>query len=83
VYSRSSFGDKLTLSPSGWTYDDTFLIYDYESESLWYHLPGTSGLTCINGYYADRKLAELASTQLRWAEWKRDNPESLYLKSPE
>ena len=83
VYKRETFGDKVTLSASGWTYNDTFVIFDFETESLWYPIPGQSGLTCINGIYADRKLAEISSTQLRWADWKRENPTTLYLKSPE
>jgi hypothetical protein len=66
VYSREIDGDTLTLSASGWTYDWTFVLYDYETESIWYHVDGTEGLTCVGGFYADHKLAELNSTKTRW-----------------
>jgi hypothetical protein len=79
VYSREIDGTILTLSASGWTYDFTFVLYDYETESLWYHLPGEDGLTCISGFYADRKLGEFVSTQTRWRDWVSAHPESKYL----
>ena len=62
MYSREIDGKILTLSASGWTYRNTFVLWDYETESLWYHLEGDSGLTCISGFYADRKLPEFQST---------------------
>jgi len=82
VYSREIEGSILTLSASGWTYNNTFVLYDYETESLWYHLPGTDGLTCVNGEYADKKLIEFNSVQTRWNNWVVDNPNSQFLKYP-
>jgi len=87
VYSReiadiSTSGDHdgiLTLSASGWTYDFTFVLYDYETESLWYHLEGEDGLTCISGVHADRKLQEFPSTKTRWRNWKIDHPDTKFL----
>ncbi len=76
MYSREIDGQILTLSASGWTSRFTFVLYDYETESLWYHLPGTDGLTCIAGVYADRKLPELSSVFTRWNIWKADFPDS-------
>ena len=43
MYSREIDGQILTLDPSGWTYHRTFVLYDYETETLWYPLPGTRG----------------------------------------
>jgi hypothetical protein len=82
VYSREIEGTELTLSASGWTYNSTFVIFDYETESLWYHLSGTDGLTCISGTYADKKLTEFNSKQTRWNKWLLDNPNSQFLKYP-
>jgi Protein of unknown function (DUF3179) len=82
VYSRNTFGTTLTLAASGWTYENTFVLYDQETESLWYHLQGQDGLTCIAGEYADRGLSEFTSTQTRWANWLTDHPNSQYLKRP-
>jgi hypothetical protein len=80
VYSREIDGQVLTLSASGWTYKSTFVLYDYETESLWYHLSGESGLTCISGEFADRKLVEYNSVQTRWSDWVSTNPGSQILK---
>lgn len=79
MYSREIDGEVLTLSASGWTYDLTFVLYDYESESLWYHLEGEDALTCVNGRWRDRKLPELGTTVLRWRDWKATHPNSKYL----
>ena len=40
MYSREIDGEILTLSAGGWTYGRTFVLFDYETESLWYHLQG-------------------------------------------
>ena len=61
MYSREIDGQVLTLSSSGWTYRNTFVLFDYETETMWYHLPGDTGLTGISGVYRDRKLEELES----------------------
>jgi hypothetical protein len=82
VYSREIDGNILTLSASGWTYNNTFVLYDYETESLWYHLSGTDGLTCIGGIYADRVLPEFHSAFTRWNTWVRGYPKSKFLKYP-
>ena len=82
MYSRVIEGDVLTISASGWTYNSTFVLFDYETESLWYHLSGTDGLTCISGTYADKILFEYTSTQTRWNNWLIDNPTSKFLKYP-
>jgi hypothetical protein len=82
LYSREIDDQILTLSASGWTYNDTFVLYDYETESLWYHLSGQDGLTCISGVYADRKLPEFNSTRARWNIWRSENPDTKFLKYP-
>ena len=79
MYSREIDDRVLTLAASGWTYRDTFILFDLETESLWYHLQGTDGLTCISGFYADRRLGEFPSTLTRWQRWKEQYPNlSIY-----
>ena len=74
MYSREIDGQVLTLSASGWTYRSTFVLFDYETESMWYHLEGTDGLTGISGVYSDRKLPEFESTATRWDCGKMPTP---------
>ena len=82
MYSREIDGEILTLSASGWTYDNTFVLFDYETESMWYHLPGEDQLTCISGFYQDRTLPELPSSFVRWDVWRADNPTTTFLRRP-
>jgi hypothetical protein len=80
VYSRELPGGKiLTLAASGWLYDNTFVLYDFETKSLWYPLQDTDGLTCIGGELAGNKLGELISTQTRWNIWTKSNEETYFL----
>jgi hypothetical protein len=79
VYSRKIDGNILNLSASGWTYRRTFVLFDFETESIWYHLSGTDGLTCISGEYADRRLEEFASSRTRWSDWVATHPASGFL----
>ena len=80
MYSREIDGKVLTLAASGWTYNFTFVLYDKETESLWYHLRDTTGLTCVSGFYKDRTLPEFPSTKTRWFTWKASHPFSKYLR---
>ena len=86
MYSRTIKKDDqnsvLTLSASGWVYQKTFVLYDYETESLWYPFPGTDRLRCVNGVYADRTLGIISSETMRWSEWMQKYPDSKFLKYP-
>ncbi|UCD81071.1 MAG: DUF3179 domain-containing protein [Desulfobacterales bacterium] len=74
MYSREIDGRTLTLIPSGWTYESTFVLYDRETGSLWY--PFENGLMGIQGVYFERWLPKLASDDTRWDEWKAKHPHS-------
>lgn len=56
------------------------MLFDYETESMWYHPPGDNALTGITGVYADRKLPELESSLTRWNLWNEQHPDSGFLK---
>ncbi len=81
MYSREIDGEVLTLAASGWTYRNTFVLYDHQTESLWYHI-GEEGLTCIAGFYADRQLPEITSQVTRWKRWKAEHEGTGILKYP-
>ena len=82
MYSRELDGQTLTLAPSGWTYRQTFVLYDKESETLWYPVPGTKGLTGISGPHQDRVLPELRSKKTRWQQWHQEHPETKFMRYP-
>jgi hypothetical protein len=80
VYSREINGQILTISASGWTYDRLFVLYDYETESIWYQLPGTSELTCVAGPYEGQILPELVSAFEPWNRWREVFPQTKILR---
>ena len=80
MYGRVIDEQVLTLAASGWTYKNTFVLYDKQTESLWYHKKNSSGLTGITGEYADRFLPELPSVKMRWNQWFNKNPDTKILK---
>lgn len=77
MYSRQIDGQTLTLAPSGWTYDFTFVLVDRETGSLWY--PDDQGLWAIQGPLFQRHLPKLPSTDTKWGLWQSDHPESRVL----
>jgi len=91
VYSREIDDTVLTLSASGWTFDFTFVLYDYETESMWFPVnigdPG-SDLECgcvlwgIAGEYAGEILPALPSENTFWNEWYADHPLTKIMVTP-
>jgi hypothetical protein len=78
VYSRKIDGRNLTLIPSGWTYDSTFVLYDRETGSLWY--PFEKGLMSIQGVYFKRWLSSISSDDTQWKDWVEKHPESRLME---
>jgi hypothetical protein len=78
VYSRQIDGQTLTLVPSGWTYNYTFVLYDRETGSLWY--PYRGGLMGIQGKYFKKWLPEVPSEDTQWKKWVKKYPNSKILK---
>jgi hypothetical protein len=80
VYSRVVDGEVLTLSASGWTYDRLFVLYDFETESLWYRLPDTNALTCVAGHHEGDELPEVVSAVEPWNAWRTSFPDTKVLE---
>ena len=78
MYSRTLDGRVLTLAPSGWTYENTFVLYDKETGSLWYREEG--GLRGISGQHFNQFLPTLKSEDTKWREWVNKHPDSKIMK---
>jgi len=78
VYSRTLNGKTLTLAPSGWTYKNTFVLYDKETMSLWY--PERNGLRGIAGEYFQMFLPQFKSSDTEWGEWVEEHPKTKVIK---
>ena len=79
VYSRSLDGETLTLAASGWVFERLFVLCDLETQSLWYDLPDSEGLTCVSGKYEGRVLPEVDSRLMPWSQWHDEQPASTFL----
>jgi len=78
VYNRQIDDQTLTLVPSGWTYENTFVLYDRETGTLWYPLEG--GLMGIQGMHFKRWLREIPSDDTKWTDWVKGYPHSKILR---
>lgn len=82
VYSREIDGNVLTLAASGWTYAFTFVLYDYETESLWYPNVLGNKLECVSGFYEGRTLNAVSNIKRsNWNKWKKSNPETRWMQT--
>ncbi len=78
MYDREIDGKKLTLAPSGWTYKNTFVLYDRETETLWY--PEKKGLRGIQGTYVNRYLEIIRSEDTTLKKWMKKHPDTKALQ---
>lgn len=78
MYSREIDGKRLTIAPSGWTYEKTFVLYDKETGTLWY--PKKDGLLGIQGDLFQKTLPKLKSEDTRWSTWVKINPSTRLMK---
>lgn len=83
VYGRELDGEVTTFGTTGYTYNNTFLIYDRKTESVWYpHKP--SEMNAISGLSTGSALPFLAEPDpLPLAEWRQSHPNSLVLVGSE
>ena len=82
IHARVVAGTVLTLSASGWVYDGQSVIFDYETESLWYRLAGESWLTCISGRLFQATLSERPSAVRTWEQWRGAHPATGFMLLP-
>jgi hypothetical protein len=83
VNSREIDDRVLTLAPSGWTYQLTFVLYDYETESMWYPFAEegeSEHFLGISGEFAGRKLGLMSGELTSWSDWVARHPGSKLLK---
>ncbi len=69
----------LSLGASGWVYGSTFVLYDQESESLWYPYPEEKLLRCISGQFVGSTLKEITAVRTNWQDWFQSHPKSEVL----
>ena len=82
VCSRVLDLDTLTLSASGWVYGSESVLFDYETESMWYRLGGGDALTCIAGAHFEAVLPAVVSAVSPWSTWRAAHPATTFMLRP-
>ena len=62
----------MTLAASGWTWNDTFVLYDKETGSLWFGGSGPIGwsvLRCVAGPLENATLQRVEHSRVIWRSW--------------
>ncbi len=79
VYGRELNKKPTTFGTTGYTYDNTFVLYDRESESLWYPF-GDGAFTAISGKYRGKKIPYLQESCVTpLGEWREKHPNTTVL----
>lgn len=75
VFSRETQNGTLTFGNTGALYESAMVMYDRETESLWWQVPGLA----IKGPLRGSTLELLPSMVTEWGEWKELHPDTLVL----
>jgi hypothetical protein len=78
VYARRVKGEVLEFGHRGWLYEESFLFYDFKTDSLWLQATGTA----VHGALKGTRLERLPSTQTTWKEWRTLHPDTKVLSRP-
>lgn len=83
MYSREIDDQILTFAASGWTYEFLFVLYDYETETIWYPSNiGEAGCGCscvlwgIAGQFAGRMILSESFFNMPWNIWLAGYPDT-------
>jgi len=82
VYSRENDGKKFEFGVSGYTLDQTFLLFDRETDSVWY--PGANGeLNAVGGTRkGDTIPVAIKNEVMPLSDWLQKHPDSKILMPP-
>lgn len=75
MYRRELDGQVLDFGHAGILLDNSFVMYDHQTNSLWVHANGRAE----HGPMKGKQLTFMPSTVTTWAEWKKSYPHTLVL----
>ncbi|GJM26338.1 MAG: hypothetical protein DHS20C16_27530 [Phycisphaerae bacterium] len=79
VHGRESDGKLDTFGVSGFVYKDVFLIFDHQTESLWYPLDDEKW-TAVSGKRKGETISFLAEpAPMPLGEWRKIHPKTKVL----
>lgn len=75
MYDRRLDGEVLEFGHAGMLYNQSFVLYDKKTESLWVHVTGEARTGSLKG----KRLAFYPSVVVTWREWKTAHPGTLVM----
>jgi hypothetical protein len=78
VYARRVGERVLDFGHRGWLFEESFLFYDRQSDSLWVQATGEA----VHGQYRGTRLERIPATQSTWTAWRTLHPDTLVLGRP-
>ena len=75
MYGRQLEGETLSFGHEGILYENSFVMYDRKTESLWVHVTGRA----VWGPLKGKQLEFVPSTVTTWQQWKAAHPRTLVL----
>ena len=75
MYARRVNGRTLTFGVSGMLWQDSLVMYDVETRSLWSHLLGEAMAGPLKGTV----LGQVPSVMVDWKTWKSRHPQTTVL----
>jgi hypothetical protein len=78
VYVRRVKDQVLDFGHRGWLYEESFLFYDFQTDSLWVQATGEA----VHGPLKGTVLERLPATHTTWSQWRRLHPETRVLSHP-
>jgi hypothetical protein len=75
VYVRRVKDQVLDFGHRGWLYEESFLFYDFQTDSLWVQATGQA----VHGPFKGTSLERLPATHTTWSQWRRLHPETRVL----
>lgn len=78
AFAAHSAGQGLDLRDSGYTWQDTLVLYDLQTSTLWSQLSGEG----ISGELAGERLVSYPVMQVQWDAWQIAYPETTVMAKP-
>jgi hypothetical protein len=75
VYARRVRNEVLDFGHRGWLYEESFLFYDRQTDSLWVQATGQA----VRGPYRGVRLERLPATHTTWSQWRQLYPQTQAL----
>ncbi len=78
MHVREVNGRSLRFGHRGWLWNNAFLLYDKETDSIWHHLTGWA----MSGPLRGASLPRFPTVQTTFAAWRAEYPATLVLPKP-